>query len=127
MQGKARDPVPGPACAGQSHLRAGDSDSTAVWTLQVRNIGPGLAQSVVVMDTLPTRLSYTSAPGCTYANATRTVRCELASLASGSSATFTITTSVGKGGNGWITNTAQVTTSTPDPSATNNSASARVR
>jgi len=121
-------PPPPPPSADLALAKAGTrSNSTAVWTLQVRNIGPGPAQSVVVMDTLPTRLSYTSAPGCTYANATRTVRCELASLAAGSSASFTITTSVGKGGNGWITNTAQVTTSTPDPSATNNSASARVR
>ena len=98
-----------------------------VWTLEARNNGPALAQSVVVTDTLPSRVSYTSAPGCTYTTATRTVRCELASLASGSTAIFTITTSISGKGSGWITNTAQVTTATADPSTTNNTASARVR
>ena len=83
---------------------------------------------MVLTDTLPSRLSYTSAPGCTYATATRIVRCELASLAANATAPFTITTSVAAGkGNGWIVNTAQVSSSTSDPSATNNTASARVR
>jgi len=124
----ACSPPPPPAPSADLALtKAGTlSNSTATWTLQARNIGPDLAQSVVVTDTLPSRVSYTSAPGCTYASATRIVRCELASLAAGSTATFTITTSVGKG-NGWVTNTAQVTSSTADPSTTNNSATARVR
>jgi Domain of unknown function DUF11 len=83
---------------------------------------------VVLTDTLPSRLSYTSAPGCTYATATRIVRCELASLAASATASFTITTSVTAAkGNGWIVNTADVSSSTSDPSATNNTASARVR
>ena len=46
---------------------------------------------------------------------------------SGSTAIFTITTSISGKGSGWITNTAQVTTATADPSTTNNTASARVR
>jgi hypothetical protein len=82
---------------------------------------------VVLTDTLPSRLSYTSAPGCTYAIATRIVHCELASLAANATASFTITTSVTGKGNGWIVNTAEVSSSTSDPSATNNTASARVR
>jgi len=116
-----------PPCSGPRLVspRSARLYPTATWTLQARNIGPDLAQSVVVTDTLPSRVSYTSAPGCTYASATRIVRCELASLAAGSTATFTITTSVGKG-SGWVTNTAQVTSSTADPSTTNNSATARV-
>ncbi len=122
-------PPPPPAPSADLMLTKGGtrSNSTVVWTLEARNAGPGSAQSVVVTDTLPSRLTYTSAPGCTYANATRIVRCELASLASGSTATFTITTSVGGKGSGWITNTAQVTSSTPDSSTTNNTASARVK
>ncbi len=120
-------PPPPPPTADLALTKNGTlTNSTAVWALQARNTGPGSAQSVVVTDTLPSRLSYTSAPGCTYAIATRIVRCELASLASGSAATFTITTSIGKG-SGWVTNTAQVTSSTPDPNTTNNSSSARVR
>jgi uncharacterized repeat protein (TIGR01451 family) len=95
--------------------------------LQIRNLGPDSASNVVVTDTLPTRLSFGSAQGCTYTSSTGVVRCELASLAANSNASFTITTSVtGKGG-GWITNTAQVTSSTSDPSTTNNSSTARVR
>jgi uncharacterized repeat protein (TIGR01451 family) len=101
--------------------------TTATWTLGVSNLGPDTAQNVVVTDTLPSRLVFVSAPGCTYNSATRTVRCSLASLAAGSSASFPLTTTVtGKSG-GWITNTAQVTSDTFDPIASNNSASARFR
>jgi uncharacterized repeat protein (TIGR01451 family) len=93
----------------------------------VTNQGPNAAQNVVVTDTLPSRLSLVSAPGCTYNSATRTVRCELLSLAQGGTASFTITTSVTGKGNGWITNTAQVSSSTTDPSTGNNTGSARIR
>jgi uncharacterized repeat protein (TIGR01451 family) len=103
------------------------SGGNAVWNLGVSNQGPNAAQAIVVTDVLPSRLSYVSAPGCTYTGSTRTVRCELASLAQGGAASFTITTSVSGKGNGWITNTAQVSSSTPDPSTANNTATARVR
>jgi uncharacterized repeat protein (TIGR01451 family) len=102
------------------------SGQNVVWTLNLSNQGPNAAQTVVVTDVLPSRLSFVSAPGCTYASSTRTVRCELASLAQGGAASFAITTSVGKG-NGWITNTAQVSSSTPDPNTGNNTATARVK
>jgi uncharacterized repeat protein (TIGR01451 family) len=91
------------------------SGGNAVWNLSVSNQGPNAAQTVVLTDVLPSRLSFLSAPGCTYTGSTRTVRCELASLAQGGAASFTITTSVSGKGNGWITNTAQVSSSTPDP------------
>ena len=103
------------------------SGSSAVWSLRVNNLGPNAAQNVAVTDTLPSRASYVSAPGCTYNGATRTVRCEVASLAQSAAASFTITTSITGKGSGWITNTAQVSSSTPDPSTVNNSASARVK
>jgi uncharacterized repeat protein (TIGR01451 family) len=103
------------------------SGSNAIWTLRVDNSGPNAAQNVAVTDTLPSRASFVSAPGCSFNASTRTVRCELASLAQSATASYTITTSItGKGG-GWITNTAQVSSSTPDPSTANNTASARVR
>jgi hypothetical protein len=60
-------------------------------------------------------------------SSTRTVRCEVASIAQGGTAAFTITTSITGKGNGWITNTAQVSSSTPDPNTTNNTATARVK
>jgi uncharacterized repeat protein (TIGR01451 family) len=103
------------------------SGGNAVWNLSVGNQGPNAAQNVVVTDVLPSRVSFVSAPGCTYTGSTRTVRCELASLAQGGAASFTITTSVSGKGNGWITNTAQVSSSTPDPNTANNTATARLR
>jgi hypothetical protein len=53
--------------------------------------------------------------------------CGLASLAQSGTASFTITTSVSGQGNGWITNTAHVSSSTPDPTTANNTSGARVR
>jgi uncharacterized repeat protein (TIGR01451 family) len=103
------------------------SGSNVLWSLSVSNQGPSAAQDVVVTDTLPSRVSFISAPGCTYASSMRTVRCELSSLAQSGTGSFTITTSVSGNGNSWITNTAQVSSSTPDPSTANNTASARVR
>jgi uncharacterized repeat protein (TIGR01451 family) len=103
------------------------SGQNLIWSVGVTNQGPDAAQNLVVTDTLPSRLSLVSAPGCTYNAATRTVRCELPSLAQGGTASFTITTSVTGKGNGWITNTAQVSSSTTDPSTGNNTGSARIR
>ena len=103
------------------------SGSTAVWRVDVSNLGPSAAQNVVVTDTLPSRLSYVSAPGCAYDGSARTVRCALGSLAQNGVASVTITTSAPSKGNGWVTNTSQVSSSTPDPDSSNNTASARVR
>jgi uncharacterized repeat protein (TIGR01451 family) len=99
----------------------------AVWNLNLSNQGPNAAQTVVVTDVLPSRLVFVSAPGCTYTSSTRTVRCEVSSLAQGGAASFTITTSVTGKGNGWITNTAQVSSATSDPNPTNNTSTARLR
>ena len=104
------------------------SGSTPSWTLTVTNGGPLDASEVVVTDVLPTRLSIGTVPtGCTYDLATRTLRCSASSLANGTSVSFTFTTTITGKGNGWITNTAQVSSSTPDGNAGNNSASAKVR
>src|SRR5207237_7382796 len=73
------------------------------YTLTAKNNGPSAATGIVVTDTLPAGVTFVSASsGCT--NASGTVTCNVGSLASGASATFTITvnpTSVGT-----ITNTA---------------------
>jgi uncharacterized repeat protein (TIGR01451 family) len=109
-------------------VKTGSSDgTTATWTLTVTNLGPSAAQNVSVADTLPSRLTYVSAPGCSYETATRVVTCTASSLAGGAATTFTITTTITGNGGGWITNTAQVSSATPDPVTTNNSSSARVR
>jgi uncharacterized repeat protein (TIGR01451 family) len=104
------------------------SGSTPSWTLTVTNGGPLDASGIVVTDVLPARLSIGTVPtGCIYDAGTRTLRCSASSLANGTSASFTFTTAITGKGNGWITNTAQVSSSTPDGNTGNNSASARVR
>jgi uncharacterized repeat protein (TIGR01451 family) len=104
------------------------SGSTATWVIAVTNLGPSPAQNVVVTDTLPSRLDFVSATaGCTYASTTRVVTCDAGSLASGDNASFTITTTITGNGGGWITNTAQVTSSTADPATANNTSTDRVR
>jgi uncharacterized repeat protein (TIGR01451 family) len=103
------------------------SGTTATWTLAVTNLGPSTAQNVVVTDTLPSRLTFVSAPGCVYTSATRVLTCSLASLAGGGNASFTVTTTITGNGGGWITNTAQVTSATADPVSANNTSSDRVR
>jgi uncharacterized repeat protein (TIGR01451 family) len=101
--------------------------TTATWALSVTNLGSSAAQNVVVTDTLDSRLTYVSAPGCTYNTSTRAVTCSVATLANGANISFTITTTITGGGGGWITNTAQVSSSTSDPSSANNTASDRVK
>jgi uncharacterized repeat protein (TIGR01451 family) len=120
--------APAPASADLRITKSGSSSNgTATWMLSITNLGPNSAQNVVVTDVLTSRLNFSSAPGCAYNGATRTVTCFVSSLASGASASFTLTTTItGKGG-GWITNTAQVSSSTSDPSTANNSATNRVR
>jgi hypothetical protein len=54
--------------------KTGARKGVATWTLSVRNQGPGAAESVVVTDTLPSRVSCVSAPGCMYKPSTRTVQ-----------------------------------------------------
>jgi uncharacterized repeat protein (TIGR01451 family) len=101
--------------------------STATWTLALTNLGPDTAQNVVVTDTLTSRLTFVSAPGCTYAASTRVVTCSLPSLASGQNASYTLTTTITGTAGGWIVNTAQVTSSTEDPVSSNNSSTDRVK
>ena len=102
--------------------------STAPWTLVVTNLGPSAAQNVVVTDTLPARLDFVSAsPGCAYTAATRVVTCTASSLANGANVSFTVTTTITGSAGGWITNTAQVTSSTSDPVTANNTSSDRVK
>jgi uncharacterized repeat protein (TIGR01451 family) len=103
------------------------SGTTATWTLAVTNLGPSTAQNVVVTDTLPSRLTFVSAPGCVYTSATRVLTCSLASLAGGANVSFTVTTTITGNGGGWITNTAQVTSATADPVSANNTSTDRVR
>ena len=113
---------PAPAAAG----------SAVTYTLTVRNDGPSAATGVVVTDPMPQGFIINSgtAPAnwtCSN-NAANSVRtCALAgNLAPGAQASLTINAQVpstGPNSSGMVTNTAQVTATTPDPVAANNSGS----
>ncbi len=85
--------------------------------------GPNAAQNVVVVDTLPLdkkkMVVQFLSPGCTYDSVAHTVTCTTASLAAGTAVTFEIQVQI-KGSVGNIVNVATVTSTTPDPDASNN-------
>jgi uncharacterized repeat protein (TIGR01451 family) len=88
------------------------------YTLTVFNNGPSNTAGLVVTDTLPTSVSFTSASaGCTQASGT--VTCALAFLATSAATQFTITVNT-PGAYGLITNTASITSVIPDPIPNNN-------
>jgi len=96
------------------------------YTLIVANHGPLSAGAVTVSDPLPPGLALVSASpsqgGCT---SSAPVRCDLGPLASGASATVTIVARAKAIGT--ISNTATVSSATPDPLTTNNSATTTTR
>jgi uncharacterized repeat protein (TIGR01451 family) len=107
-------------------VKASDADtykpsSQITYKITVVNNGPGNADNVVVMDTLPLSPNDDVAlldPSCTLAATTAT--CTLGTMAPLASRTLTIAI-VLKGKEGFVTNTATVTSSTFDPFASNNS------
>jgi len=113
---------PAPAAAG----------SEVTYTLTARNEGPSEATGVMVIDPLPAGFVITggNAPAgwtCS-SDAGNSVRtCSLAGgFASGSQAVITITAQVplsGTNSSGLVTNTAQISATTPDPNAANNAGS----
>jgi len=126
--------------AGSANLSVGKVDTpdpvaagtNLTYTITVTNAGPNYAGSVVLDDPLPadTTFQSLSAPAgwsCSTpaAGAGGNVSCSLASFAPGS-AMFTLTVAVGSGvANGTVlTNTAAVTSPTPDQNPNNESASA---
>ncbi len=96
----------------------------ASFDITVRNAGPIAAQNVSLTDVIPAETTFesvtqTSGPAfsCTQPaqGATGTVSCSIASLADGAEATFTLAVRVGATTNGEVSNTATVSSSTPDP------------
>jgi large repetitive protein len=110
---------PAPAAAG----------SEIVYTLTVRNDGPSAASNVVVTDPLPEGFILNGASGpsgwsCTNNPERTLVTCNAASLASGAQAALSLRVQVpstGTNSSGTVSNTAQVSASTPDPVPANNS------
>ncbi len=100
--------------------------SNVTYSIVVTNNGAVAAQSVVVTDNLPAGLSFVSCAAsgggiCSGRDNNRTIT--FASLASGATRTITLVARA-NGPVGTITNTATVSSSTPDPNPGNNSASA---
>ena len=94
------------------------------YTVTVTNLGPADASSIRVAATYPSGLQFSSATGCARAGTARTVNCDVASLASGTSATAKFSVTAGLLALGSYTATAQRVSSAPtDPNAANDSAS----
>ncbi|WP_371407136.1 DUF11 domain-containing protein [Kribbella sp. NBC_00662] len=99
------------------------SGAKITYTIGVTNNGPGTATGVRVVGTFPANLAYVSTT-CARVGSTRSVNCDIASLASGESATRTLTVQAGLLTIGTLTTTAQRTVSAPaDPVAANDKAS----
>ncbi len=96
--------------------------STLTYALTVTNHGPSDASSVTVTDTLPADVSYQSDTcGGSVSGATWTWN--VGSLANGAHASCQVTVQVSSSATGTLTNTAQVSATTPDPNTDNNTAS----
>jgi hypothetical protein len=94
------------------------------YTLTVTNNGPSAAGGIRVVATYPAGLSFGSATGCTRVGTTRTLNCDVASLASGASATAKFSLNGGLLAIGSYTTSVQRTASAPtDPTSANDSAS----
>jgi uncharacterized repeat protein (TIGR01451 family) len=111
----------GPADAGPGE--------TITYDLEVANAGPSAAAGVVVEDTLPPGATFVSATaaGYTCAEAAGVVSCTRdTDLAAGAGDTITIEAEVNDdvAGETVLTNTAEVSATTPDPDTADNSASA---
>lgn len=117
-----------PATADLSITKTDSPDPVAVggtltYTLTVENLGPNNATGVTVTDTLPSSVTFVSATSAdaTCTNAGRLVTCDVGTLASGDTATITITVTAQQEGN--ITNSAAISGDQSDPVPGNNTAS----
>ncbi len=96
--------------------------SPVTYTLSAYNNGPSSATNVVITDTLPAGLTFTSSPsGCTAAG--QVVTCVVGTVLNQITKAVTITASTSGTATGTIINTA-VVTSDNDPNSANNTASA---
>jgi uncharacterized repeat protein (TIGR01451 family) len=97
--------------------------AAATYTIVVTNAGPSVASDVQVGDAVPTGFTVTGATS-TFGTCTTggTVGCQLGGLPVGQSATITISGTVDAAQTAALVNTATLTSSTPDPTPTDHSA-----
>ncbi|MFN3191205.1 MAG: SdrD B-like domain-containing protein [Aureliella sp.] len=96
-----------------------------VYTMVVTNNGPSTATNVSLSDTLPAGVTFTSGTSTqgTTANNNGVFTADIGTLASGASATVTLTVGVDPGTTGTIDNTASVTATETETNSANNTAS----
>jgi uncharacterized repeat protein (TIGR01451 family) len=110
---------------------AGTATGNVTYTITITNNGPSPAQNVTLSDALPANSTFvsqsqTGGPNFTLSNTATSISDTIASLAVGAKATFSLTISVGTKNQGnTISNTATVSSPTPDPNPANNSATAQ--
>lgn len=98
--------------------------SRITYVITVTNDGPSPASAVRVTANYAAGLSYGGSDDCTRVSGTRTVHCDVSSLAPGASRTLRFSANAGLLALGSFTTTAQRTASTPaDPNAANDTAS----
>lgn len=106
---------------GPSTLRSGKH---IIYTLTVKNAGPGAAADATVTDTLPAGLTFPEAKStkgtCSVVVATNAITCNLGSLAKDETQIVTVIARLDQL-HGTITNTASVSSTTTDPTPGNNS------
>jgi uncharacterized repeat protein (TIGR01451 family) len=99
------------------------------YTITTRNHGSIPASGVAVVDTLPSKVTFSaqgSSAGCTLAAATRQVTCPIGTLTAGATATTTIVATNSKA-KGNVDNTVRVTSTTLDPVPANNTSKISVK
>lgn len=104
-------------------VRAGD---VILYTLVVANAGPAEAQGVRLVDALPAEVTgaeLSADGGATWSPWTGAL--ELGAWVAGRTGTYLLRGTVAPGTTGTLSNTATVTSQTPDPDPTNNSATER--
>jgi hypothetical protein len=97
--------------------------SRVTYTITVRNNGPAAAGNIRLTATYPAGLLYSGSPDCTRVPGTRTVTCDVATLANGAAATKRFTADAGLLTLGTLVASAERTQSTPgDPNPSNDRA-----
>jgi uncharacterized repeat protein (TIGR01451 family)/fimbrial isopeptide formation D2 family protein len=99
-----------------------DAGEEMDFTFTVTNNGPSDAKGVTVTDVLPANLTFVSAEApC---SGTATVTCAIGDLAEGDSVTLTLRVLIDPNETVEVSNTASVTSTTPDSNPTNNESTA---